>query len=149
MRLRRQPFAQAGGGEGAIQYVTIEEANGYFAGRLHSEKWDEATEENKQKAITTATKRIDMQRIAKTWDAAEDAPQAVKDACCEEALALLTTDMSRLARIAAGIDSVRIGDASESYSETAIRRASSGEELLSPIAKQLLSRYIVRAVPIR
>jgi hypothetical protein len=89
-----------------------------------------------------------MQRLAKTWEDAEDAPQAVKDACCEEALALLTMDTNRMSRISAGITGARLGDASETYSETAVLRVLSGEELLSPIAKRLLSRYLVRTVPI-
>lgn len=84
-----------------------------------------------------------MQRLNRTWDDT-DIPQTVKHACCEEALALLSIDKGRIARLESGIQSTSIGDVSESYSEVAISKALAGEELFSPIAKQLLSRYRIR-----
>lgn len=89
-----------------------------------------------------------MQKIYKPWLVTNEIPQEVKDAACEEALALLSLDLKKHERIISGINSVKIGDASESYSESAIAKVREGEELLSAVAKQLLSKYRVKAVQI-
>lgn len=128
-------------------YVTIEQANAYFATRLDANAWEEADDLTRQAALVTATRRIDMQRLRKTWTGPDDAPQAVKDACCEEALALLSRtdeDKQRRAAQAQGVTSVRIGDVSETYD---LSRRTRDDELCAT-AQQLLAPYRVGAVTI-
>lgn len=83
-----------------LSYVTVFECEEYFANLLYSGPWDSATEEDKNKAIVTATQIIDSLNYAddKTEDDQElefprgtdtTVPQAIKDACAEIALALL------------------------------------------------------------
>jgi len=81
-------------------YATIAEAQAYFDGRLNTEVWDDATDDNKTKALTMATTLMD--RLNYRGDKADadqelqfprgsdtEVPQDIKDACSEIALALL------------------------------------------------------------
>lgn len=83
-----------------VSYIDLTEANEYFGGRLHADAWTAATDADKEKALNMATRAIDRLPLkgCKTEDDQanqfprhpdEEIPQAVKDACCEEALALL------------------------------------------------------------
>lgn len=128
-------------------YVTIDEANAYFATRLDAQAWERADDLTRQAALVTATRRIDMQRLRRRWTGPDDAPQAVKDACCEEALALISRtaeDKLRESMQAQGVTSVTIGDTSESYD---LSRVSRGDQLCAT-AMQLLAPYRVGAAPI-
>jgi hypothetical protein len=104
-------------------YITIEDAATYFATRLHTIPWTSATSANKTKALTMATRAIDAlnYRGAKA-DSGQDnqfprgddseVPAAVKEACCEIALALLDgidpdMEFSTLRVVSQGISSVR------------------------------------------
>ena len=86
------------------QYLTTIEAESYFDGKLHIPYWVEADEDQRNRALREASKRIDQLafRGAKTdsdqdleWPRinttyADDViPQRVKDATCEVAYALL------------------------------------------------------------
>lgn len=42
-----------------VPYITIEDAQTYFDGRLHAEAWDEGTDLDRNKALITATRMID------------------------------------------------------------------------------------------
>lgn len=56
-------------------YLTMEAAEGYFAGRLHADPWDTASPTDKAKALVTATRQLN----ALTWlgtKAADDQPHA-------------------------------------------------------------------------
>lgn len=94
-------------------YLTVEQAEDYFASRLNSEAWDEASESDKSKALLAATRRIDGLNFAglRTADmlcrgdqvapsnpdqplefprnGATTIPQEVYQACCEIAFNLL------------------------------------------------------------
>jgi hypothetical protein len=78
------------------------------------------------------------------WDEATElpiVPQAVKDACCEEALAILTwKDSWRRKNQEQGLKSMTIDGVTESY------RDSAGQGLLSARAKALLRPYMARRV---
>ena len=78
-------------------YCTIEEANEYFAGRLHAESWSGADSETKEKALRQATRSIDRmplrgrktdlhQPLAFPRYPDTEIPEAVKEACCEKPL---------------------------------------------------------------
>lgn len=81
-------------------YLTSEEAQEYFDGRLNTEVWEDATEENKEKALTMATRILNrLNYLGDKTDSAQEnqfprfadsvIPQNILDACCEIALALL------------------------------------------------------------
>lgn len=88
-------------------YITIEEADIYFANRLFTDPWDSAITINRTKALTQATMIINhlpfigeksnddqdnaFPRLIITNDGETilDTPQAIKDACAEIAIKLL------------------------------------------------------------
>ena len=141
-----------------MKYVTTQESDAYFEYSIHYDDWDALTADEKERALVTATRKIDAQRLigekydpnqdlefprrySKGYD--EEVPQAVKDACCEEALAL--TKETSLA--ASGVTSVKAGDASESYSAEVLTNAQKFG--LYPHARKLLQRWIKKSLDIR
>ena len=99
---------------GKNSYITLEDANTYFADRLNSTEWDSATDPDKSKALIQATKIIDTKqyfgyktsetqllkfpRIGLCYDGVKiDSSivhQNVKDAVCELAIWLLQDDFT-------------------------------------------------------
>jgi len=47
-------------------YVTLAEADAYFAGRLHAEAWETSATNNKEKALISACRAIEALRLAVT-----------------------------------------------------------------------------------
>ena len=137
-------------------YVTTEEAEAYFANRLHADVWTEAGDAEKTAALTMATRAIDRlqlkgrktntdQILAFPRHPDTDVPAAVKDACCEEALALLVRGKSqRKVLQAEGVVSVTIGSVSETYTES----GTTARGLLSLEACELLRPWLLGAVAI-
>ena len=133
-------------------YCTIEYADEYFAGRLHAESWEQADESTKEKALKQATRAIDRQPLKgrKTNPEQElafprhpdtEIPIAVKEACCEEALAILERGNSQRRRLQQeGVQSFSLGNMSETYT------ASAGRGLLSQEAKELLRPWLLGGV---
>ena len=139
---------------GKNSYIDIEGANEYFENRLHAESWGQADDETKEKALRQATKTIDRQllRGRKTNPEQElafprypdtEVPEAVKEACCEEALALLERGNSQRRKLQQdGVQSFTLGNMSESYA------AGAGKGLLSQEAKELLRPWLLGAANI-
>lgn len=137
---------------GENSYIDIDGADEYFAGRLHAESWGQADESTKEKALKQATKIIDRQRLngRKTnpsqplaFPRYPDAeiPQNVKEACCEEALAILERGNSQRRKLQQeGVQSFTLGNMSESYV------AGAGKGLLSQEAKELLKPWLLGSV---
>ena len=137
-------------------YVTVSEADDYFETHLAHSFWDSLSADEKLRALTTATRRIDAQwLVGERYDEGQDlafprtmdgdeVPERVKDACCEEALFLLE---GRAEAVERGVQSVRAGDASETYSAEALRSAS--RHGLSSTAKRLLFLWLKKSVPMR
>jgi len=133
-------------------YCTIEEANEYFSGRLHAESWGQADDSTKEKALKQATKTIDRQPLKgrKATDEQElafprypdtEVPEAVKEACCEIALALLERGNSQRRKLQQeGVQSFSLGNMSETYA------AGAGKGLLSQEAKELLRPWLLGGV---
>ena len=104
-------------------YGTIDDANKYFDGRLHSNSWDDATESDKRKALIMATRAIDrLNFVGSKYSATQTheflrdtethVPAAIKVATYEEALSLLDgieieAEKRRLSAISQGFSSVR------------------------------------------
>lgn len=159
---------------GQDSYIDTAGADEYFAGRLYSDAWTNATESDKEKALKQATRIIDRQPLKGRpvylgqplafprcylapgappsqyrfdllpgWWCETEVPQAVKDACCEEALALLERGNSQRRKLQQeGVQSAGIGNLSETYAP------GSGRGLLSQEAKELLRPYLAGAVQI-
>ena len=137
-----------------MSYVSLAEANEYFSNRLHADAWAEASDADKEKALAMATKAIDRQPLKgrKTDPAQElafprypdaETPQNVKEACCEEALALLERGNSQRRRLQQeGVQSFSLGNMSETFA------AGAGKGLLSQEAKELLRPWLIWAVMI-
>jgi len=135
-------------------YCTIEEASTYFAGRLYADAWIRATDAEREMALKQATKEIDRQPLTgrKTADDQElafprypdeEVPEAVKEACCEVALALLERGNSQRRKLQQeGVQSFTLGNLSETYAPGA------GRGLLSQEAKELLRPWLLWAVNI-
>ena len=139
---------------GKNSYIDIEGANEYFENRLHAESWGQADDETKEKALRQATKTIDRQplrgRKTETGQALAfprypdtEVPEVVKEACCEEALALLERGNSQRRKLQQeGVQSFTLGNMSETYV------AGDGRGLLSQEAKELLRPWLIGAVMI-
>ena len=133
-------------------YCTIEYADEYFKNRLHAESWSGAASSIKEKALKQATKTIDRQPLKgrKATDEQElafprhpdaEIPEAVKEACCEEALALLERGNSQRRKLQQeGVQSLSLGNMSETYITGA------GKGLLSQEAKELLRPWLLGGV---
>ena len=135
-------------------YCTIEYADEYFKNRLHAESWGETGDADKEKALQQATKEIDRQllRGRKTNPEQElafprcpdtEVPEAVKEACCEEALAILERGNSQRRKLQQeGVQSFTLGNMSETFA------AGAGKGLLSQEAKELLRPWLLGGVNI-
>jgi hypothetical protein len=137
---------------GENSYIDIEEADEYFSGRLHAESWGQADDVTKDKALRQATKTIDRQLLRGRKTNRDqtlafprypdtEVPEIVKEACCEEALALLERGNSQRRKLQQeGVQSFALGNMSETYAPGA------GRGLLSQEAKELLRPWLLGAV---
>ena len=139
---------------GTNSYIDVAGANEYFAGRLHAESWGETSDADKEKALRQATKEIDRQLLKgrKATDTQAlafprhpdtEVPEAVKEACCEIALALLERGNSQRHKLQQeGVQSFTLGNMSETYAPGAERG------LISKEAKELLRPWLLGSVNI-
>ena len=128
----------------ANSYVTLEEAQAYFATRLYATAWTgAATDDVRRQALIMATQRLEPllwggYRTALTqrlqWPRSgvsdqagyplpfADIPEAVRIACCEEAMDLLSKGSDPGAVDAlANFSSIKVGPIALSLKETAPR----------------------------
>jgi hypothetical protein len=139
---------------GENSYIDIGGADEYFENRLHAESWGETSDADKEKALKQATKEIDRQPLTgrKTTDNQAlsfprypdtEVPEAVKEACCEEALTLLERGNSQRRKLQQeGVQSFSLGNMSETFA------AGAGKGLLSQEAKELLRPWLLGSVNI-
>lgn len=120
--------------------ATLADADSYFASRLRSEPWDDATESDKRKALaqaaivisgafsfTTSAFEVDETTGAATWDA------RVIAAVCEEAFWLLTRNPDEIPEsLFLGIASASAGGASVTFDKSFVL------SWLCPAAKTLI-----------
>ena len=151
---------------GINSYCDLEFANEYFGGKLYSEKWDEANETTREKALKEACKRVDRIRfngkklkdeqplqfprvlgrvVGLSLQVSVGIPEEIKQAQCEEALALLERGNSpRTKAQEQGVVSLRIGEMAEEYD-----RKVRPSRLHSIEAWELLKGYVVGSVVIK
>lgn len=149
-------------------YINLSDADDYFESRLNSGSWEDATDTEKKKALITATKQIDYNNfIGVKYDVDQtlefprkyfhqiepfyrydqeivdgEVPQEVKDATCEEAIALLEKNNDIAQKQRAGIESESIGDTSRSYNSDVVKQRAGGKKLESAKAMSLLRGHI-------
>lgn len=147
---------------GETSYVDVATASAYLADHIDGAAWTAASEEQKAAALVSATRAIDRlplrgapvdadqhlafprrERTGYGWSVQSAVPQAVLDATCEEALALLDGERRQRQQLQAeGVASFSLGSLSESYRAGATGSASDG--VVSQAARQLLRPYIAR-----
>lgn len=156
-------------GEASNSYVTLAEAEGYFAGRLHASAWETALTADKEKALVTACRTIESCRLrvnrrvladllspvvatqALTFPRCRDVdargayiiPEPVRLAQFEEALGLLAfgaEQQRRGALQAGGVQQFSVDGLSETFSD----KARTASPLTSSQARQLLAPFIER-----
>jgi hypothetical protein len=135
-----------------LSYVNLTEANEYFSNRLHADAWAETSDADKDKALAVAAKAIDRQPLkGRKTDKEQpfafprfpdtEIPTVVKEACCEEALALLERGNSQRRKLQQeGVQSFSLGNMSETFATGA------GKGLLSHEAKELLRPWLLGGV---
>lgn len=137
-------------------YVTLETADYYFDERLNSDVWTAADDDAKERALITASRKLDNLNYLGAKQAPDQpmafprvfkkgacVPVDIEQAVCEEALALLEGGDSVHARNRAlGIQSVNLGSASVTYSEM------KQEGLLSSEAYRLASKWVCKGFDI-
>lgn len=138
-------------------YVTTDTADYYFDERLNSEIWEKTADKDKERALITASKKLDnlnyigekesqKQPMAfpRIFASFNGIPADIEEAVCEEAIALLeygNTVHSKNREL--GIQSVSLGTGSVSYSE--MKQAG----LLSSDAYRLVSKWICKGFDIK
>lgn len=100
-------------------WLTLEEANTYFATRLGADAWTAASDETKTKALTTG--QVDLTACPDfTFDSEAEPVELQKQAVCEQALFLLANPDAE-ARLALQAQGVRqAGIIGEVYSGAAL-----------------------------
>lgn len=144
-------------------YATIEYADTYLAGLIDADAWSGADASDKERALVTATVRIDalsgcgagfrgrkadngqLREFPRSPDSS--IPDAVMRACCHEAAALMEqrqdkTATGRQKAIRQGVTSVSIGDVSESYAQISDMQNGLRGRLLSDMAMALIRPYL-------
>lgn len=149
------------GGANSNTYLTLAEAETYFEGRLHVEVWDSSTEDNKNRSLVMASKRISQEAFF--GDRQNDTqklsfprvglsyldgvyldgiiPEQIKEAQCELALHLLQTDMSKPSVDTSNIKSVKVGSIGVDYAIDNNDNVSRGYDELPPFVTSLLSDF--------
>lgn len=155
------------GGRASNSYVSLEDAATYFGRRLGSDAWDAAGVANQEKALQHATTNLEAvdwvgyrnspsQALAfpRAYPYNDDPdklttglaiPTAIKNACCEEAIALLeqlagAEGNERSKMQAEGVTGFTTLGLSERYS--AAHLPSPDAPVLCPAARRLVARWM-------
>ena len=144
-------------------YATSEYADEYLDGLMNTDAWSGAQASDKERALLSATVHIDalsslgggfrgckatdgqLQEFPRSPDTV--VPEAVKRACCHEALAILEQSRDKTAQgreqaIRQGVASVSIGGVSESYVKLSDQQSGLRGRLLSDMAMALIRPYL-------
>ena len=146
------------GGANSNSYITLADANIYFEGRLYTSVWDGATDDNKNKALVMACKRINQETFY--GDRATTTqklpfprvnlgyldgvyldsiiPEILKEAQCELAIHLLSTDMSKPSVDTSNLAEVQVGSIKAKYAIDKNDNVSQGYDTLPPFVLSLL-----------
>ncbi len=113
--------------------MTIAQAQAYFDNRLHTDKWDSASTDNKQKALAQAERDLGNLPLA-------NIPAVKRNAAiCEQALYLLSlteADLQRYKAHSLGVSYRQIDRERENYEGTL--------QFIAPQAQAMLQGYMTR-----
>lgn len=127
-------------------YVTIDEADKYFNEKLNADFWSNLDETQKEKALVTSSRQIDIQPfLGRKADSHQDMsfPRIIrgkkydvlfriKAAVCEQACSLLTDNFAK----SSNVKSVSLGSASITFRDNAdFQICSDAKRLLSGLLK--------------
>lgn len=150
------------GGANANSYVTLAEAETYFDTRLYVTAWTEATSDDvKNRALAMACNRINQETFYGTRETdtqrlpfprielgyldgiLQDSivPESLKEAQCELALHLLSTDMSKPSVDTSNIQEVQVGSLKAKYAIDKNDNVSRSYDELPPFVLSLLDDF--------
>ena len=146
-------------GANSNSYATLTEANTYFDARLHTANWTAALDDDKNRALAMATRRIEQEKFY--GDRATDTqklkfprvnigfldgilldniiPEMLKEAQFELAIHLLATDMSQKSVDTGNIAEASVGSISVKYAIDKNDNVSTSYDELPPFVESLLS----------
>ncbi len=135
-------------------YIDIEDADEYFALKYGADSWEALSDEDKDKLLISATRKIDRLPLRGTKRIynqslafpryTDTIPTEVAQATCEEAFAMLNTAANKRKELQRqGVKSFSIGKLSETF------QGSQSLSLVSEEAKELLRPWIAGTVSIR
>lgn len=146
------------GGENANSYITLADADAYFANLLNGADWAAFTSDKRERALISATlviERLQLRGDAATTTQALTFPRAtdyaipvtIQNAQCMQALWMLQQQaepelLDRAALRAQGVTSMSLDGLSESYG--GVQHADG----LSPIVRVMLRPYVATAAHI-
>lgn len=133
-------------------YITVEDAQIFFDGRLDTYAWDNASNPDKLKALKMATSRIDRldylgvkldpdQELEFPRDHQTEVPQDIEIACCLIALALLDGVDMTIEDQNLSVVTQAFSNARTTY-ETSVRRDYIRHGIPTPEAWQCLLPYL-------
>ena len=146
------------GGANSNSYITLADANTYFEARLHVTVWTDSDEDTKNRALVMATKRINQEVFYGDRETATQAlafprinlgyldgvyldstiPEMLKEAQCELALHLLSTDMSKPSVDTSNLQEVQVGSLKAKYIVDKNDNVSQSYDTLPPFVLSLL-----------
>ena len=144
---------------GTNSYISVADADAYFAGRLNSSKWNDADTATKETALIQATRTIDAlysfageltddsQTLAWPRSYVYDCegreldsttiPEAVENATCEEAIHLLSGDqLSTPSLLTRGFKKAKLGPMEVEVAES---KSSASPDKISSMARDFLA----------
>ena len=146
-------------GANSNSYVTLAEANTYFDSRLHVATWTAATDDDKNRALVMATRRIDQEDFYGDRETTTQAlkfarinigyldgilldstiPLMLKEAVYELAIHLLSTDMSQPSVDTGAISEAKVGSIAVKYAIDRNDNVSTSYDELPPFVESLLA----------
>lgn len=146
------------GGATSNSYVTLAEADTYFASRLYTTDWDNASVDDKSKALITATARIDQEKFYGERETSTQAlafprtglgyldgiyldgiiPTQLKEATYELAKYMLSVDMSKPSVDTGTQKKVKVGSIEVEYAIDKNDNVSQSFDTLPPFVMALL-----------
>jgi len=147
------------GGANSNSYVTLAEADTFFEARLYIDVWDDSTDDSKNRALVMATRRIEQETYYGDRETSTQAlkfprinigyldgilldggiPELLKEAQCELALYMLSTDMSKPSVDTSAIQEARVGSIAVKYAVDKNDNTSQSFDTLPPFVESLLS----------
>lgn len=149
------------GGTNSNSYVTLLEADTYFEARLHVATWTNSTDDDKNRSLVMATRRLEQEtyygdRATSTQRLKfprlnigyldgilidNTIPEQLKEAQYELALHMMATDMSKPSVDTSAMKSVKVGNIAVDYAIDSNDNVSQGYDVLPPFVLSLLDDF--------